>query len=106
VVQIFKMLTEDKKEYIMSKQLLRSGTNPGAMISEAQQAESGKDFVHKLSIGLKEIKETEYWLVLLRRSKYIDEETFSEVNNTLVQVRRMLISSIKTKKSKMERGRS
>ena len=62
MVNLSKYLRGEKKEYILSKQIMRSGTNPGAMIRESSQAESGADFIHKLSIALKEISETQYWL--------------------------------------------
>lgn len=65
VVNFYKFLISEKKEYVLSKQLLRAGTNPGAMVREAFNAESNKDFIHKLSIGQKEIGETIYWLELI-----------------------------------------
>lgn len=64
IVNLYKYLTIEKKEYVLSKQLLRSGTNPGAMVREAFNGESDKDFIHKLKIGQKEIGETMYWLEL------------------------------------------
>lgn len=66
IVRLFQYLNTEKKEFILSKQLLRSGTNPGAMVREASMAESGLDFIHKLSIAQKEICETRYWLELLK----------------------------------------
>ena len=71
VVRLYKHLAEDKKEYVLSKQILRSGTSIGANISEGNQAQSRPDFVHKLSIAHKEAFETEYWLCLLRDAEYI-----------------------------------
>ena len=73
IVNLYKFLTEEKKEYVMSKQVLRSGTNPGAMVREAFNAESDKDFIHKLSIGQKEIGETIYWLELLNETNAFSE---------------------------------
>jgi four helix bundle protein len=65
IVKLYKYLTEEKREYVLSKQVLRSGTSIGALIREAEQGESKADFIHKLAISLKEAKETEYWLELL-----------------------------------------
>lgn len=67
-VNLYKFLTESKKEYVLSKQFLRSGTAIGALNREAQQAESKADFIHKLSIALKELNESEYWLLLLKET--------------------------------------
>ena len=72
IVNLNKFLVAEKKEYVLSKQILRSGTAIGALIREAQQAESNADFVHKLSIALKEANETDYWLLLLSKTKYIE----------------------------------
>jgi four helix bundle protein len=74
IVKLYKYLTAAKKEYILSKQVLRSGTAIGALTREAEQAESRADFIHKLAIALKEANETEYWLDLLFQSAYIDEK--------------------------------
>ncbi len=65
IVKLYQYLTEQKKEYVLSKQLLRSGTTIGALVREAQQAESKADFIHKLAIALKEANESDYWLDLL-----------------------------------------
>ena len=101
IVNLYKFLTEEKKEYIMSKQVLRSGTNPGAMVREAFNAESDKDFIHKLSIGQKEIGEAIYWLELLNATNYITEKEFISINNDAVEVIKLITSSIKTKKRKI-----
>jgi four helix bundle protein len=74
IVKLYKHLAEDKKEFVLSKQVLRSGTSIGANISEGNQAQSKPDFVHKLSIANKEAFETEYWLCLLRDAEYITEK--------------------------------
>lgn len=71
IVNLYKYLINDKKEFILSKQLLRSGTSIGANLNEAVSSESKRDFVHKLSIGLKVAKETAYWLRLLKDSEYM-----------------------------------
>ena len=87
-----------QNEFVLSKQLLRSGTNPGAMVREARNAESDKDFIHKLSIGQKEIGETVYWLELLSRSGYISDQQYESMNNDAIEIMKLLTSSIKTKK--------
>jgi four helix bundle protein len=100
IIELYKGLVYEKKEYIMSKQLLRSGTAIGAMISESEHAESKADFVHKLSIALKEANETEYWLQLLHKSAYVDETQFFSTSSELEEILRLLISIIKTSKQK------
>ena len=82
----------------MSKQLLRSGTAIGAMVRESEHAESKADFIHKLSIGLKEANETEYRLELLYESAYFDGEQFTSNSNDLKEILRLLISIIKSSK--------
>ncbi len=101
IVNLFKYLQEEKKEYIMSKQSLRSGTNPGAMVREAKNAETGKDFIHKLAIAQKEIGETCYWLELLYATEYIDEKMFNSLNSDAEEIMKLLRSSILTKKKNM-----
>ena len=87
-----------KKEYIMSKQLMRSGTAIGALVREAQNAESSKDFIHKLSISQKECDESIYWLELLKATEYINEQEFDSLNNDAIELLKMLRSSIITSK--------
>ena len=79
IIKAFRFLKEQKEEHVMSKQLLRSGTAIGALIREAEFAESKKDFIHKLHIALKEANETDYWLCLLQDSYYIDEQAFGSM---------------------------
>ncbi|MBK9270540.1 MAG: four helix bundle protein [Saprospiraceae bacterium] len=90
---------QGKKEYVLSKQLMRSGTAIGALIREAEQAESIKDFIHKLSIALKEANETEYWLEILVKTKMIDEVQFGSFNLKIRELLKLLVSIIKTSKS-------
>ena len=104
IVNLFKFLTKEKKEYIMSKQLLRSGTNPGAMVREAFNAESGKDFIHKLKIGQKEIGETLYWLELLYATEYLDSNQYNSINIDAVEVMKLIKSSIITKQKKLSKS--
>src|SRR4051812_9246406 len=97
IVSCYKNLAEGK-EFVLSKQLLRSGTSIGANITEANQAQSRADFIHKLSIALKESVETEYWLNLLRDSEYISDEEAERLIRNCSEVGRMLTASIKTSK--------
>jgi len=99
IVEMYKYLRVKKKEYIMSKQLMRSGTAIGAMIRESEQAESTPDFIHKLSIALKEANETEYWIDLLYLSKHMDEKSYNSISIDIKELLRMLTSIIKTTKS-------
>jgi four helix bundle protein len=89
-------LCVDRREFVMSKQMLRSGTAIGALIREAQYGQSPLDFIHKLSIALKEANETQYWLELLKDSEYIDESVFSSINDDCLELIKLLTSSIKT----------
>ena len=98
VVRLARRLAEQQREYVLSKQLLRSGTAPGALVREADYAESKKDFVHKLAIALKEANETRYWLDLLRTSGYLATEDYVEVHQLTEEVIRLLTSIIATTK--------
>jgi four helix bundle protein len=95
IVKLFKYLSTEKKEYILSKQLLRSGTAIGALVCESEFAESKVDFVHKLKIALKEANETNYWIELLYLSEYIQEDYQTYIQE-LSQIIKILISSINT----------
>jgi four helix bundle protein len=98
IVKLYQYLTDSRKEYVLSKQLLRSGTAIGALVREAEHAESKSDFIHKLSIGLKEANETEYWLELLQQSGYMDKNNFESFNVEVQEILRLLISIIKSSK--------
>ena len=98
IVKMYQFLCEQKKEFVMSKQLLRSGTAVGALVREAEQAESPADFIHKMAIALKEANETEYWIELLFQSNYIDETAFNSIKIDLIELLKLLISIIKTTK--------
>ena len=95
IVKLSKRLVEEK-EFVLSRQVLRSGTNPGAMVREAQNAESKRDFIHKLKIAQKETSETMYWLELLKDSDYIEKDEFNELHSLAKEVIKMIVSSIKT----------
>ena len=98
IVRLYQYLTKNKKEFVMSKQLLRSGTSIGANIHEANYAQSKADFVSKLQIALKECYESEYWLELFVKTNMIDAELYSKLKNDCGKIRRILISSINTTK--------
>jgi four helix bundle protein len=98
VVNAYKHLAFSTKEYVLSKQLLRSGTSIGANVTEATQAQSRPDFVHKLSIALKEAVETEYWLRLLRDGEFLSVPQAESLIVDCKELQRILTSSIKTAK--------
>ena len=100
IITLYKYLVNEKKEYVLSKQLLRSGTSIGANINEALSAQSKRDFVHKLSISLKEARETSYWLNLLKDSEYIKQESFTNLSNKCNEILKILSSIILTTKQK------
>ena len=95
VIKLFKYLTTEHKEFILSKQILRSGTAIGALIKEAQYAQSKADFLHKLTIALKEANETEYWLELLYKSDYITQKMYNSIHPQIDELLKLLISSTK-----------
>src|SRR5438445_13576611 len=99
VIKLSKYLVEEKREYVLSKQILRSGTSVGANIREAQNAQSKADFIHKLSISQKECDETMYWLELLNQSEYISEVEFNSTYKDANELLKMLRSSIITSKN-------
>ncbi|MBQ2284805.1 MAG: four helix bundle protein [Clostridia bacterium] len=98
IVNLRKFLVREKNEYILSKQLMRSGTSIGANVSEAQRAQSKADFVSKMSIALKEANETNYWLKLLYRTDYIDEKQFGSMVGDLDEIISILVSICNTSK--------
>ena len=100
IIKLCKYLIDTKKEFVLSKQILRSGTSIGALIRESEHAESTADFIHKLSIALKEANETEYWLQLLYKSNLITEKEFESIKSDLTELLKLLTSIIKTTKSK------
>jgi four helix bundle protein len=92
-------LTQDKKEFILSKQLLSSGTSVGAMVREAEHAESKPDFIHKMAIAQKEINETIYWLELLKATDFLNADLFKSLNEDATEIIKLITSSIKTAKA-------
>jgi four helix bundle protein len=101
IIRLYKYVKEKHSEGVLSKQLLRSGTSIGAMIREAEYAETTRDFVHKLSLSLKEINESIYWLQLLKAANYIDQEIFEPLYNDALEILKLLTASIKTIKNKL-----
>jgi four helix bundle protein len=99
IVKLYQYLGIEKKEFILSKQLLRSGTSVGAMVRESEHSESKADFVHKLAIAQKEINETIYWLELLKATDYLRQEQFDSINNDAVEIIKLITAIIKSTKS-------
>ena len=99
VISLYKALCFQKKEFVMSKQILRSGTGIGANLAEAEYAISKRDYIHKKSISLKECSETLYWLGLLHDTSYIERETFEDLQTDCTEILKLLQSSIKTMKT-------
>jgi four helix bundle protein len=101
VVKLYQFLIQDKKEYVLSKQLLRSGTSIGAMVRESEQAESRLDFIHKLAIAQKEANESDYWLELLYQSDYLYVTQFQSLKSEIIEINKILASIIITTKQKI-----
>ena len=99
IVKLQKYLSAEKKESVISRQIIRSGTSIGANINEANYGNSKADFISKLHIALKETAETEYWIKLLNMSEYIDDEISDSLIKDCLELKRLLISSINTAKS-------
>ncbi|MDA3838812.1 MAG: four helix bundle protein [Candidatus Delongbacteria bacterium] len=99
IIKLYKFLIE-KKEFILSKQILRSGTSVGAMVRESEQAESKPDFIHKLAISLKEANETEYWMELLHKSDYIDTTQYESIKKDCKEILKLLTSIIKSSRGR------
>lgn len=100
IVKLSRQLAAEKHEHVLSKQVLRSGTAIGALIREAEHAESKADFAHKMTIALKEANETAYWLELLHQSDYIAKDGFDSIWADNKELLRLLISIVKTSKGK------
>ena len=96
IVKLYKYLCNDKREFVISKQLLRSGTSIGANISEALYGISRKDFLSKVYISLKECSETKYWLELLYKTEYLSENEFISINSDCAELMKLLTSIVKT----------
>ena len=99
IIKLYRYLCDEKKEFVLSKQILRSGTSIGANLAEAECAISKKDFLAKVYIALKECSETRYWLELLFESGYMDEKSFSSIYADCNELMKILSASTKTLKS-------
>lgn len=99
IVNLYKYLSQEKREMVISKQLLRSGTSIGANISESEYAQSKADFITKLHISLKEAGESEYWLELLKKTDYLSETQYQSLIEDCREILKLLASSLKTLKS-------
>ena len=98
IVKLCRILSDSKHEYLLSKQLMRSGTSIGANVREAVQAQSRKDFVSKMSIALKEAAESDYWITLLRETDFITEKEFQSISADCVELNKILTAIIKSTK--------
>ena len=98
IIRLYKYLSDMKKEFVLSKQILRSGTSIGANISESVFAQSRMDFVSKMSISLKEASETKYWLDLLYETEYISQEQYDSVSDDLGKITGTLVKIVNTTK--------
>lgn len=98
IVKLSQFLQTEKKEFILSKQILRSGTSIGALIREGEFGQSKADFIHKMSIALKEANETDYWLSLLKDTDIIDKEVYESNADQCKEIIAMLVSTVKTAK--------
>ncbi len=102
IVKLYEFLVTEKREFVLSKQLLRSGTNPGAMVRESEFGQSKIDFIHKLAIAQKEINETIYWLELLNATHYLKDVEFESINNEALEILKIITSIIKTAKTNLK----
>ena len=106
IVNMYKLLCNDRKEFVLSKQVLRSGTSIGANLSEAVRGISSNDFLNKVYISLKECTETRYWLKLLYRTDYLDEHQFKSIDADCAELEKILTATTKTITSKIAREKA
>ncbi len=105
IVKLYKYLCNEKSEFVLSKQLLRSGTSIGANIAESECAISEKDFLSKIYIALKECSETIYWLELLYETDYLSQSELESIKSDCIEIKKILSATTKTVKSKLERNK-
>jgi len=98
-IRLYQLLSE-QKEFVLSKQLLKSGTSIGALVREAEHAESKADFIHKMAIAQKEANEADYWIELLYQSEYINKSSFESISSDINEINKLLASIIITSKSR------
>ena len=103
VITLYKLLVYEKKEFVLSKQLLRSGTAVGALIREAEHAQSKPDFLNKMNVALKEINETEYWLMLLKDGSFLSTMEFDSIYSDCKELIKLLASIVKTTKASLQK---
>ena len=103
IVKLSEYLQKDHKEFVLSKQILRSGTAIGALIRESKYAQSKADFLHKQMIALKETSETEYWLEILKSTNYLTEKMYDLIKPQTIELLILLVSSTKTVKAKLDK---
>lgn len=106
IIKLYKFMLTNQHEFILSKQLLRSGTAIGALVREAEHAQSSADFLNKMNIALKEANETEYWLMLLKDSGYLSEKEFLSIHTDCQEVLKLLISIVKSMKLKLNKQKN
>ena len=102
-IRLYQYLREEKKEFVLSKQILRSGTSIGVNVREAERGQSRADFFAKLNIALKEAEETAYWLELLFESGYLDESSFTSIYEDNQELIRLLVAITKTQKTESKK---
>lgn len=100
IVKLYRFLCDEKREYVLSKQLLRSGTAIGALIREAEFGQSKADFISRMSIALKEANETAYWLDLLKDAGYLNESMFQSIATDCLELIKLLVATVKTAKER------
>ena len=100
IVKLYRYITDNKKEFVLSKQLLRSGTSIGANVAEAEKGQSPADFYSKMSIALKEANETKYWLRLLHATDYLTDQQFYSMEKDVKELIALLVSICKTNPSR------
>lgn len=103
IVKLYQFLCSDKKEFVLSKQLLRSGTSVGAMVRESEQAEIKADFIHKLAVAQKEANESDYWLELLFQSEYLNEIQYQSLKSDIIEINKILASIIISTKKNLKK---
>ena len=96
IIRLYQYLQQEKKEFVIAKQLLKSGTSIGANVKEAVRGQSKADFTAKMNIALKEASETEYWIDILHETDYINDKEFVSINNDLKEINKLLTSIVKT----------
>ena len=99
IIKLCKYLEETRREFVLTGQLKRSGTAPGALVREAEHAESKKDFIHKMAIALKEANESNYWIQMLKAGEYISQKEFDSINFDCEEIIKILAAIVKSSKS-------